>query len=316
MTALTLALPESSRPRRAGIFPVAAPRRQPGLFFSGVRPADAELDAGPGTRENSRPLAGRSATDEDGLAFLGEVFAQVGLRIEAYRATALLRRLPACLRELGVVTVGEAADKLAARPALAWTILDTVLLGVTEFCRDQAVFEKLRADILPELGRTRDRLRIWSAACSEGQELYTVAACLASLDLLERSELLGTDCRPEAIARAREGEYSAASVTRVPAAWRRPLLLPAAGSVRIHPRLRVSTRWGVGNLLDSAAPGPWDLILCRNFAIYLEPAEAARLWRRLADRLAPGGFLVAGKAENPALTAPFERIDACLYRKR
>lgn len=289
--------------------------RAPGLYFAGVMPfprAVARLRPVPAAPVRP-PLSPERDAEQ---AFLVTLLGPAGLRLDDYRPGALLRRIPACLRRLGVKSLDAASHKLADRPALAGELLDIVLLGVTEFCRDPAVFAHLREHVLPQLGRAPHAPRIWSAACSEGQELYSVAACLAELDLLERCELLGTDCRPEAIARARAGEYALEAAAKPPAAWQRAHLFPAAGRARIHPRLRTAVTWRVADLLTGVETGPWDLILCRNMAIYLEPDVTTALWRRLASQLAPGGWLVTGKAENPIPSAPLERVGPCLYRLR
>jgi len=315
MTALPQPHPIPSPRAGAGPDDLSA-GRPPGLYFAGVVPfppvsSRPRLPA-PKPAAALKPRRG----NEPAYDFLASLLDQAGIAIEQYRSNALLRRVPACLRALGVSTVAEAAERLAARPALAWSLLDVVLLGVTEFCRDPAAFQHLKATVLPELARSQARLRIWSAGCSEGQELYSVAACLAEADWLERCELLGTDCRPEAIARARLGEYATHGQAIAPAAWRRAHLLPAGENVRIHPRLRVATTWRVSDVLGHPEPGPWHLIFCRNLAIYLEPPVAAALWRRLGEQLAPGGYLVTGKAENPAATGAFSRVAPCFYQLR
>jgi chemotaxis protein methyltransferase CheR len=178
------------------------------------------------------------------------------------------------------------------------------------------VFQHLRTTVFPDLAQTEAAPRIWSAGCSEGQELYSVAACLAELDLLERCELLGTDCRPEAIARARLGEYPAGPAPVPPALRPYIHLIAASNRLRIHPRLRVATTWRVHDVLGGLPAGPWHLIFCRNLAIYLEAPVASALWRRLAAQLAPGGYLITGKAENPVTTGAFSRVAPCVYQVR
>jgi chemotaxis protein methyltransferase CheR/two-component system CheB/CheR fusion protein len=79
--------------------------------------------------------------------------------------------------------------------------------------------------------------------------------------------------------------------------------------------LRRATRWKVANLFDGPERGPWHLILWRNMAIYLEPAVAEDVWRRLCAELVPGGFLVAGKADYAPHGLPLVRVGNCLYRK-
>jgi chemotaxis protein methyltransferase CheR len=251
----------------------------------------------------------------DAQEFFQWLFGRLHLQHSRYRATALQRRLPACFRHLGVHSIPEAKRRVEARPALALELMDVVLLGVSEFRRDPAVFAALKQEILPRLLRASAHPRIWSAACSEGQELYSVAALLADLDALERCELRGTDCRPEAIARARLGEYPLTSLTRLDEQARKGLCLVQADRVRVHPRLRTAVSWRVADLLAQPEKGPWDLVLWRNMAIYLESNAADETWTRIVDELAPGGFIVVGKADYPPAGCNLERVGPNIYAK-
>ena len=84
------------------------------------------------------------------------------------------------------------------------------------------------------------------------------------------------------------------------------------------PALRLAARWRTADVLAGPVPGPWDLILCRNLAIYLQPDANARLWAGLESALRPGGFLVTGKAERPAgpAAARLRAAGPCVYRKQ
>ena len=147
------------------------PARPPGWSFAGVVPFPTVLARPRPAAHAPVPGVDPRRGAEQAYDFLAALRDHAGLHIEQYRPGALLRRMPACLRALGVNSIPEAAQRLAARPALAWSLLDVVLLGVTEFCRDAAVFQHLRAAVLPEVARTDATPRIWSAGCSEGQEL-------------------------------------------------------------------------------------------------------------------------------------------------
>ena len=191
-----------------------------------------------------------------------------------------------------------------------------MVIGVTEFFRDPPVFAQLRA-LLPALAAGKRGVRVWSAGCSDGAELYSVAMLLARLALLETSRLWGSDCRPDAVARARAGRFLPDQVKHLPPAWREEFLEPEGNRLRICEPLRRAAVWRVADLLDEAslAPGPWDVILCRNVAIYLETAASAVLWSRLADRLAEGGILVTGNAERAEAGNRLERMAPCIFRK-
>lgn len=308
-------MPALSSPPASGSIRVTSrplvPARAPGLYFAGVPTVSLSLTNlhSPAVVTASSLIAG---ADHD---FLQQIFDRAGLRLSYYRGLALLRRIPACRRLLGVSTTAAAALRLKETPGLAFPLLDTVLLGVTEFRRDTAVFQTLAQEILPEMLAQRAEPRVWSAGCSEGQELYSIAACLAESGALERCELVGTDCRPKAIVAARSGEYSPEQAAALDVKWHKRVHFALADRVRLHPRLRDAITWRVRNVLSDPEPGNWDMILCRNLAIYLEATTAARLWRRLVDRLLPGGWLVVGKAETP--THPLlQRVHPCVYRRR
>jgi chemotaxis methyl-accepting protein methylase len=235
--------------------------------------------------------------------------------VEAYRGAALQRRAPACLRFLRVKDLEAARLKLEHRPELAAATASVVLLGVTEFGRDPSVFAQLRAVVLPELRGLQRPPRVWSAACSDGRELYSVALALGEAGLLDRAELLGTDCRADAVACAEEATFPAGTLADLDLPWE-PYFVRERDKVRAKEALRSRARWKQADLLVRAEAGPWDLLLWRNMAIYLHRSAARRVWETLVAELAPGGFLVTGKADHPPEHPLLKRIGPCLYRRK
>lgn len=240
---------------------------------------------------------------------------RAGLDPRAYRAKPLQRRLPVCLRAVGAASPAEATLKLARRPELIRRALSILLLGVSEFFRDRQVFASLQSDVLPELAKRGQPLRIWSAGCSDGQELYSLAMLLDEIGLLEGSVLLGTDCRADAVACAATGAFSASAMDAVDPQLRRRYFRQSGDTCRVGSRIRAGIRWQVSNLLSDAAEPGWDLILWRNVAIYLTQDAGAAVWRKLTDALRPGGVLVSGRAERPTNTEDFCRLSGCIYRR-
>src|SRR4051794_36087007 len=104
---------------------------------------------------------------------------------------------------------------------------------------------------------------------------------LADHGLLDRCDLLGTDCRADAVERARDGLYDDAAVRTLPADLRARHLVREGHSFRVGPRLRAAAQWRTADILSLREPGLWDLVLCRNLAIYLQPQAASDLWRQL-----------------------------------
>lgn len=276
------------------------------------------------------------AIDDDHDAFIAWIFLEAGLSARHYRPSSLHRRLPACFRALRVEGVAQARRLLRRHPRFISTAVDALLLGVTEFFRDAAVFSVIER-ALPELLRAADNgkngnrtLRVWSAGCSDGAELYSVAMMLADLDALHCCDLLGTDCRPEALATAANGIFCGGAGLRglprsmlerhtSPEDCRARSAPDGVTSRRVDARLRGAVRWLKADLLVGPQPGPWDLVLCRNVAMYLEPLAADRLWRGIVSSLRPGGLLVLGKAERPSASAAASELSSiapCVYRRR
>ncbi|WP_428940805.1 CheR family methyltransferase [Fontivita pretiosa] len=255
--------------------------------------------------------------------FIDWLFRLAGLDAGWYRQAPLARRLGACLRALRVSGVSEARAAILADRALMQVALGALLIGVSGFFRDPSVFQDLWRQVLPCMGQRRaDRpLRIWSVGCAEGQELYSLAMLLAEMRLLERSQLLGTDCRAQATRHAAAGEYCDRDIAGVPPRLRQRYMDRLQGGLwRISPRLRDRTRWRTADALQIVEPGVWDMILCRNVAIYLQAESAAQLWQQLHAALSPGGALVVGRAERPGADGlspqvSFTPLAPCVFRR-
>ena len=246
--------------------------------------------------------------------FVNWVLDCAGLEAAAYRTQALHRRLPACLRALKVRSTRAARERVEREPALVSTVVSSLLIGVTEFFREPDIFDWLRTHVLPTLAGRKPPLRIWSAGCSTGAELYSMAILLAKAGLLERSFLLGTDCRGDAIEHAQRGVYEPAALKSVDDAARREYFESAGRGWRPIEILRKPAHWKAANLLAGVEHGPWDIILWRNAAIYLKPERAESIWRRLASVLAADGVLISGKAERPPHDAGLMHAGRCAYR--
>jgi chemotaxis protein methyltransferase CheR len=162
-------------------------------------------------------------------------------------------------------------------------------------------------------------VRCWSAGSSYGAEAFTLAAVARDAVPAARVEIQGTDLDRRMVARARAGHFTAEDARTAPAALLRRWFVPAdEGGWQAKPELMRMTRFDVGDLLRMPIqPARYDLIMCRNTVIYFTEDVRDALHARLADALAPGGYLVVGTSErvtSPAalgLTSPFHFI----YRK-
>lgn len=191
-----------------------------------------------------------------------------------------------------------------AFPDLSSDVVQAMTINETHFFRDRAPFETLAA-ILPDLARsigTSRSMRIWSAACSTGQEIYSIAMTLeqeaSKLGGL-RSEFVASDISAAVIAKAAVGIYSRFEVERglKPQQIER-FFQPAGSDWQIDTRLRQKVTFCCQNLLeDFSHLGVFDIIFCRNVLIYLSHDTRRSILDRMAKQLRPGGLLILGSAE-------------------
>lgn len=266
-----------------------------------------------GTGENRRLERIPPSYRPEEIAFVDGVVRRAGLNPRHYRIAPLVRRVPACLRVLKIESLSEARHEIETSPERLLQALNALLIGTTAFFRDRAVFEELDRHLLAALRRCDSPLRVWSAACSDGAELYSVAMMLDRHGS-ESAFLLGTDCRASALARAREGSYPLAATDEIPAEFAGKYFQFSDTTIRVSDSIRARVRWDESDLMTEPAPLRWDLILCRNLAIYLEPEPMLQLWKKLSAAIVPGGYLVVGRAEKPPLDG-FSCVAPCLYRK-
>jgi chemotaxis methyl-accepting protein methylase len=231
-----------------------------------------------------------------------------------YRLGPLVRRVPACLRALRVPSIAAARHLLAEEPARIPVAVNSLFIGTTGFFRDSHVFDILREEIIPDLLRRPHFPKVWSAACSEGTELYSVAMLLAEHGPIPHGHLFGSDCRPEAIHASMRGWYPANFLENLPPEVFGGHLGLVNGRHLVSRELRDATRWEVADVFATDDHGTWDMILCRNLAIYLDATSIRALWEKLIHALAPDGILVVGKAEKISLPG-LHRLAPCIYQK-
>ncbi len=217
-------------------------------------------------------------------------------------------RLSPLLRRRQLSSISEIVQRLrAGDPALEKLVVEAMTTNETLFFRDRTPFEHFQNLILPSLMGSRPRgstVRIWCAACSSGQEPYSIAMLLDDLGLVGTGwnfQITGTDISEAMIERAREGIYTQFEVQRgLPVKLLIKFFAQDGQTWQIDKRLRDKVTFKSLNLLDDfSALGRFDVIFCRNVLIYFDDQTKTSLMNRLARALTPDGFLVLGSAESP-----------------
>lgn len=244
---------------------------------------------------------------------------QSGLVVTPEKGYLLENRLQPVARKWGVETLDAlvAAMRARADQKMVKDVVDAMTTNESLFFRDMKPFDNLRDILLPELMKTRagsKRIRIWSAACSSGQEPYSIAMLLTELGAKVagwRFEIVATDLSSEIVNRAKAGTYSQFEVQRgLPITMLVKYFAQDGDKWRISDKIRTMVQYREFNLLDHPrALGQFDVVFCRNVLIYFDQPTKAKVLAGIADQIAPDGGLYLGGAETVlGVTDRFEPI--------
>ena len=250
-------------------------------------------------------------------AFRRLVLDRSGLILSADKDYLLKSRLEPIARAEGLADVATLLRQVRVAPSarLAQRCIDGMATHESFFFRDNTPFDQLHETILPQLHASRGQarsLRIWSAACSSGQEPYSLAMMLQEEGARFgdwKIEILATDFSQPILERARTGLYSDFEIRRGLSDQRQTRFLSREGEMfRIAPEIRAMVQFRHHNLLDGMATlGRFDLIFCRNVLIYFDPTTKAKTLEGIAACLNPDASLILGSAETVVgLTGAFE----------
>lgn len=235
-----------------------------------------------------------------------------GVHLDESKGYLVETRLGGLLRDIGAGTWTELLQKVKVETfgSLRTKVINAITTNETSFFRDTSPFELLRNKLFPELIDRRNRagikpvpIRILSAACSTGQEIYTTAMVLKELlgafggyDI----RILGIDISDAVIAQASYGHYTRLELDRGLSADKLARHFEPAGERwKIRDELRALATFRKANLLvPLAAPAPFDIIFCRNVAIYFTESDKIRLFRNLGRTLDRDGALIIGATES------------------
>ena len=252
-----------------------------------------------------------------------------GIHLNESKAYLIETRLGDIIKECGCSSYKELCSKakIDSKKTLENRIIDAISTNETLFFRDTGPFEVLQHKILPDLIDKRTEkssglvpipIRIWSAACSTGQEVYSIAIVLKELlkDLKKYNvKLLGTDISDSAIGQASYGTYNKFEIERGLSRDKlQKYFIPNGGNWKISDEIKTMVSFAKRNILKPfAGLGKVDIIFCRNVAIYFNLEDRRKLFENLAGVLEPDGFLIVGSTES--LTGICSRFEPKRYLK-
>ncbi|MEW4370297.1 CheR family methyltransferase [Paenibacillus kandeliae] len=256
--------------------------------------------------------------DADYAGFIKKVKDNTGIDLAQYKEAQMKRRLTTLRTKNGFSTFSAFFDAMLKDKALFYEFLDRMTINVSEFWRNPNRWEVLRDTILPELQRTSKNLKVWSAACSTGEEPYTLATILADKNLLSSSTLHATDIDDGALEKAKKAIYLERSLKDVPADVVKRYFTAQGPMFSVNDTLKKSIQFRKGNLLTDKFETGYDLIVCRNVMIYFTEEAKHLLYHKFAASLRPGGVLFVGSTEQ--IFSPgqygFDSSETFFYQKK
>lgn len=255
--------------------------------------------------------------DQDFQHFIQKVKQKTGIDLAQYKEAQMKRRLTSLREKRGFQEFITYFEAMINDTILFNEFLDRMTINVSEFFRNPGRWEVLEKKIIPRLISQNKRLKVWSAACSTGEEPYSIVMLLTRFLPLKEIQVRATDLDTNAIHRAKQGIYVARSVQDVPKDLVDTYFTKDGIQYLIASEIKSKVAFEKQNLLADPFEQNYDLIICRNVMIYFTEEAKSILYDKFSKSLRPGGILFVGSTEQIFQPQKYslESEDTFFYRK-
>ncbi|KGR79549.1 CheR family methyltransferase [Ureibacillus manganicus] len=250
--------------------------------------------------------------------FIEGIKRKTGIDLSLYKEAQMKRRLTSLYEKKGFRNFVDFLFALEKDRDLMNEFLDRMTINVSEFYRNGKRWEILQKKIFPLLLQQNRRLKIWSAACSTGEEPYTISMVLSNYLPLSQIHVMATDIDENVIQKAKLGLYPERSLAEVPTDMKSKYFIHEEPFYKIKDDIKSTVTYKKHNLLKDPYDTNYDLIVCRNVMIYFTEEAKDQIYHNFSKSLRPGGILFVGSTEqifNPS-KYDFEVEDTFFYRKK
>lgn len=254
----------------------------------------------------------------DFAQFKNQIFSTFRLDLNSYKETQLKRRIDSLMARQSFSDYRVFFNNLHSNRDNWLSFLDYLTINVSEFFRDLKMFQNLETQVLPELFKRKNSLKIWSAACSNGAEPYSLAILMEELNRGLRYTLEATDLDKNILAQAAKGSYPADTVRNVSRERLQKHFVQEGDRFNISETIKSRVTFRQHDLLMEAYGQGYDLIACRNVTIYFTREAQDKVNLKFSQSLNPGGYLFIGGSETIFNFAELglEKLFPCFYRKK
>jgi chemotaxis protein methyltransferase CheR len=250
--------------------------------------------------------------------FVESIRDKTGIDLSLYKEAQMKRRLTSLFQKKGLKNFKEFYNELDRNSHALNEFLDRMTINVTEFYRNYKRWEVLQGKILPKLICENNKPKIWSAACSTGEEPYTIAMVMNQFMPCSQIAINASDIDENAIMKAKRGVYPERSLNEVPNEIRKKYFTRNGDYYNISDEIKRTVSFKKHNLLADKYDQMFDLIVCRNVLIYFTEEAKNIIYKKFSESLRPGGVLFVGSTEQifHPLTFGLETEDTFFYRKK
>ncbi|OIJ15851.1 chemotaxis protein CheR [Anaerobacillus arseniciselenatis] len=255
---------------------------------------------------------------DDYQRFIENIKGKTGIDLSLYKEAQMKRRLTSLRDKRGFNDFHSYFNSMIKSHELFDELLERMTINVSEFYRNPKRWEVFEKKILPRLMENSKRVKIWSAACSTGEEPYTLAMILSKYTTPSNISILATDLDRAILERAKVGFYTDRSIKDVPKDVLKKHFIHDEMGYKVKDDIKKLINFKNQNLLSDRFDTNFDLIVCRNVMIYFTEEAKHELYHKFCAALRPGGVLFVGSTEqifNPTEYG-FETEDTFFYRKK
>lgn len=249
--------------------------------------------------------------------FKKEIYKISGIDLSLYKEKQMKRRLDSLISKNNFNGYATYVAELKVNQKLYNEFINFMTINVSEFYRNPEQWMKLKTIILPMLLQSNKELKVWSAACSSGDEPYTLVMVLNEFLPLDRIKIIATDIDKDILQKAKNGMYLDKSVANLPQEYKTKYFNVEGNIYRIKDEVRRCVEFKHHNLLADPYPKSCDLIICRNVLIYFTEEAKTDIYMKFNSSLKIGGVLFVGSTEQIILHNKynFRSIQTFFYQK-
>lgn len=230
--------------------------------------------------------------------FKKEVFKLTSIDLNAYKERQMKRRIDTLIGKRKIVGYDKYIEALKTDKEIFEEFVSYITINVSEFYRNPEQWEFMDQSVIPDLiQKFGKNLKIWSAACSTGDEPYSLVMALSKYIPLNQIKIYATDLDKVIIAKAKVGLYDEKSIAGVPDEFKKKYFTKVGPSYKISDEIKARVEFHQHNLLDNNYPTDFNMILCRNVLIYFTDEAKEEVFKKFYKSLKPGGYLFIGSTE-------------------